>query len=53
MKKGNLLPAYKLLVQMRDFASKLDDCIKKGELEKASQIKIKILELQRGLKKIT
>lgn len=52
MKKSDIFPTYKVLIQMRDLADKLDEAVKKEDLNKASQIKIKILELQRSLKKL-
>ena len=52
MKRDDVLTAYNTLVQMKGLADKLDEAINNREFDKASQIKLKILELQRGLKKI-
>ena len=52
MKREDILPIYKTLAQMRELADKRGDAIKKDDFDKASQIKEKILELQRSLKKI-
>lgn len=52
MKKEDIFLAYKMLVQMRELSEKLDDSIKKEDFDKVSQLKQKILELQRGLEKI-
>lgn len=52
MKKEDIFLAYKMLVQMKDLSEKLDDSIKKEDLDMAFQFKQKLLELQRSIKKI-
>lgn len=52
MKREDVFLMYKILVQMRDFADKLDEAIKLNDFERASQLKQKIIELQGSLRKI-
>lgn len=52
MKSGDVLTVYNSIIQMKGLADKLEDALSREEFDKASQIKVQILELQRGLKKI-
>jgi protein-arginine kinase activator protein McsA len=52
MKRDDVPSIYKVLVQMKDFADKLENALKNQDFDKASQIKLKLLDLQRSLKKI-
>jgi len=52
MKRSDILPVYKTIVQMRELAERLDKSLEKEDFSQASEVKIKILELQRSLKKL-
>ncbi len=52
MKREDVFLAYKMLVQMRDLSEKLEDSLKKQDFIKTSQLKQKMLEMQRSLAKI-
>jgi|GEM_PF-3305404 len=52
MKKEDIFLAYKMLVQMKDLSEGLEDSLKKEDFSKVSQLKQKIMELQRSLAKI-
>ena len=52
MKRDDVFLASKLLVQMRNFADKLDEAQKKEDINQIRLIKIKFLELQRSFKKL-
>jgi hypothetical protein len=52
MEKESVLPAYKLLIGMKELTLQLEDALKKEERDKASKIKQKLLELQRSLGRI-
>lgn len=52
MKKEDVFLAYKMLVQMKDLSERLEDSLKKQDFVKSSQLKQKIMEVQRGLAKI-
>lgn len=52
MRKEDVFLTYKMLVQMKDLSDKLDSALKKEDFAQASQIKQKLMEIQRSLAKI-
>lgn len=52
MRKEDVFLVYKMLLQIRDLSEKLEDSLKKQDFIKISQLKQKILEMQRSLAKI-
>ena len=52
MRKEDVFLAYKMLLQIRDLSEKLEDSLKRQDFIKISQLKQKILEMQRSLAKI-
>lgn len=51
MRKEDVLSAYKILAAMKDLTDKLDEALKKDDVEKALKLKSTLIEMQRRLQK--